>query len=75
MDDDGVIDASPGCVISIDRAIEKCDTCGKHYSVFALDFSISDYVNGISQKEIGKWIKGKHYRICYPCFMKKMGWK
>lgn len=52
----------------------NCDTCGKSRGIFAMVFRVCDEDNNLPQEEIGKWIKGKDYRICYPCFMKKMGW-
>ncbi len=75
MNDKEIIDPTPGAIISIKTRKYKCDTCGKKHDVFAMDFSISDELGYLPQKDIGEWVKGKHYRICYPCFMKKMGWK
>ena len=61
--------------VFIKPPIYKCDICGKESTWFYGEFMVTD-ISHVSQPVLYYPYKmGKRYRICFPCFFKKMGVK
>lgn len=57
-----------------------CDICGKNYNIVAMDWVVYDSSGGSGEglnfaEQIKPYKLDKHYKICYPCFFKKLGVK
>lgn len=62
-------------LVKSENQFYPCSVCGKQHWLFAMSYSIQDDFKYIEPEELGNWEIGKDYRICYPCFMKRMGFK
>jgi len=62
-------------VIKVEHTRKKCDVCGKKHWMWAMVWSVVGDKSLIPQKELGPWKRNKEYKICYPCLMKKLGFK